>query len=164
MWALYLACLLPIFIGGVLFVLNKKIVWWEWLIGSCAGFLVAGIVHFTAFKSQTSDFETLSGQIVDCRKFSAWQEFYFEAIYKTETYTTGFGKNRQTHTRRVFSHWSPRTRWHSEYFVAYSNIGPVLILMATNILIGNKNGITKRVLLATVAPWNMALGKLAATL
>lgn len=123
MWALYLACLLPIFIGGVLFVLNKKIVWWEWLIGSCAGFLVAGIVHFTAFKSQTSDFETLSGQIVDCRKFSAWQEFYFEAIYKTETYTTGFGKNRQTHTRRVFSHWSPRTRWHSEYFVAYSNIG-----------------------------------------
>lgn len=123
MWALYLACLLPVFVGGILFLFKKEIIWWEWLAGSCTAFIVAGIVHVAAFKNQTSDFEILSGQIVNCRKFSAWQEFYLEAVYRTETYSTGSGKNRTTHTRRVFSHWRPCTVWHNEKFVAYSNIG-----------------------------------------
>lgn len=122
MWALYFSCLVPIFVGTFLFFFSKKVVWWEWLAGSAAAFLVAGIVHWTSFNSQTADFETWSGQITHARQFSAWHEAYQEAVYRTETYTTGSGKNRQTHTRQVFSHWRNCTRWHSEYFSCYSNI------------------------------------------
>lgn len=122
MWALYFSCLVPIFVGTFLFFFSKKVVWWEWLAGSAAAFLVAGIVHWTSFNSQTADFETWSGQITHARQFSAWLEFYQEAVYRTETYTTGSGKNRQTHTRQVFSHWRNCTRWHSEHFTCYSNI------------------------------------------
>jgi hypothetical protein len=122
MWALYFSCLVPIFVGTFLFFFSKKVVWWEWLVGSAAAFLVAGIVHWTSFNSQTADFETWSGQITHARQFSAWEEFFQEAVYRTETYTTGSGKNKQTHTRQVFSHWRDCTRWHNEHFVCYSNI------------------------------------------
>jgi hypothetical protein len=131
MWALYFSCLVPIFVGTFLFFFSKKVVWWEWLIGSAAAFLVAGIVHQTSFNSQTADFETWSGQIAHARQFSAWQEYYEEAIYRTEyysdteSYTDSKGRRqtrRVTKSRRVFDHWEPRSRWHSEYFTCYSNI------------------------------------------
>jgi len=131
MWALYFSCLVPIFIGTFLLFFSKKVVWWEWLIGSAAAFFVAGIVHYSSFDSQTADFETWSGQITHAKQFSAWLEFFEEAIYRTEYYsdteyyTDSKGRRqtrRVTKSRRVFDHWEPRKRWHNESFVCYSNI------------------------------------------
>lgn len=123
MTSLYLACLLPIIIGTIIFIFSHKVHWVEWVIGTVVSFIVAGIVNVVAFRAQTADFEIWSGKIISAKQFSEWREFYEEAIYRTETYYTGSGKNRTMHTRQVFSHWSPRTRTHNQYFVAYSNLG-----------------------------------------
>ena len=80
-------------------------------------------MHATALVGMTSDVETQSGQIVQSKEISAWQEYYEKAIYRTETYYTTDGKGHRTrHTREVFSHWSPRTRWHDVNWQCYSNI------------------------------------------
>lgn len=120
MWILYLQCLVPLAIGTFIFVFSRRVNWLEWLLGTACCFVVAGIVHLASFHSQTSDTETWSGRLTSARKFSAWLEYYEEAIYKTERYKDSNGKSQ---TRRVFSHWSPRRRHHSEYFECYSNIG-----------------------------------------
>lgn len=88
----------------------------------------------TAVHGMTSDVETWSGQISVATKHSAWQEAYMKEIYRTEYYyttesrsrTTGTGKNAHTthytervrHSREVFDHLEPRTRWHTESFDA----------------------------------------------
>lgn len=131
MWLLYFACLIPVIIGGVLFVTSHKINWIEWIAGSICAFIVAGGTHYVSFNSQTADFEVWSGQITHARQFSAWQEYYEEAIYRTEyyndteSYTDSNGRSRTRtvrKSRQVFDHWEPRTRWHNEYFTCYSNI------------------------------------------
>jgi hypothetical protein len=133
-----LLALIPVIVGGVLWIHNHLVSWQQWVIGSASAFAVSGCMHAVAIHGQTRDTQTISGQIVEVRQFSAWVEFFEEAIYKTEyyteretyTYTTGSGKNSRTRTgtrnvrksRQVFSHWSPRTRSHREHWVAYSNI------------------------------------------
>ena len=125
-------------IGGAFWIFSKKIVLWEWLVGATLAFVMAGIFHLSASIGATSDVETWSGEVVSGRHYSAWTEYYEEAIYKTEryyvtesyTYTTGSGKNRTTHhgtrrvekTRRVFSHWAPRTKRHNDSYELSSNI------------------------------------------
>lgn len=115
---LYVACLLPVALGMILWLRSREVNWIEWVGGSAAAFLVAGITHYFAFQAQTGDTEVWNGQIVRVRQFSEWQEYYEEAVYKTVY--SGTGKNRTS--RRVFSHWSPRRRWHSAHWTAYSNI------------------------------------------
>ena len=119
MYLLYIACLIPVFFGLLLWILSKEVNLIEWLTGSAVAFVTAGIVHVISFQSQTGDFEVWSGSITKARQFSEWKEYYEEAIYKTVTRGTGKDKR----TERVFSHWSPRTRWHGAYWEAYSDIG-----------------------------------------
>lgn len=122
----YLLSILPAVIGAALWIFNKRIVLWEWAAATAAAFVLSGLFHLLALQGMTRDEECISGQIVSVRQFSAWQEAYEEAVYRTETYTVsvGSGKNRhrETRTRRVFDHWRPETRWHREYWQAYSNI------------------------------------------
>lgn len=130
----YLVAFLPTVLGLVLYLKTKRIILWEWIAASALAFVVAGIIHFCAIKGQTDDVETWSGQIVQAKKYSEWREYYEEAIYRTEYYYvtrtvhTGTGKNRSSRTvrerrsRRVFDHWEPRTRTHSERFDMASNI------------------------------------------
>jgi len=122
MYLLYLFCLIPVLIGFLLSLFNDKIAIKEWLIASGVAFLLAVPIHCHSYRSQVGDYETWSGKIVSAKYYSAWQEYYEEAIYKTEVYYTGSGKDRTRHTRQVFSHWSSRRRWHGEYFICYSNI------------------------------------------
>ncbi len=122
MFWLYFLALLPIIIGASLALLNKKVAWAEWGIGAAVALITAATFHFFAYRSLVGDNETWSGQIVQAQQYSAWKEWYEEAIYRTETYTTGSGKNKTTHTRRVFSHWESRTRWHEVHWGAESNI------------------------------------------
>lgn len=126
--------LLPIVIGAALWIFNKKVVWYEWIISAAIGFVISGIIHACAVFGQAADIQTLSGQITYAKHFPAWKEYYQEAIYKTEYYNdteyyTDSNGRRQSRTvtksRRVFSHWEDRTRWHSEHWKAYSSLGDV---------------------------------------
>lgn len=120
MTLLYIIALFPVIVGLVLFIKNQKQIHvMEWIIGSLCAFVVASIIHLISFYSQVGDTETWSGRIIQAKQFSAWREQYKEEIYKTETYTDSDGK---TQSRRVFSHYETRRRWHDEMFVLYSDI------------------------------------------
>lgn len=127
----YLFAVIPAVAGGVIWATGRKVVWGEWVGGSAIGFALAGIFHLLAQSGQTADWETLSGELMHGRHRAAWQEYYEEAIYRTEYYTTtefytdSNGKSRTRtvqKSRRVFSHWEPRRRWHKDEFEVSSNI------------------------------------------
>ena len=63
MWVFYVLSLIPVAIGAILWLKNDEIVWWEWLVGSAVGFVVAALLHLIAFTGMTHDVETWSGQI-----------------------------------------------------------------------------------------------------
>jgi hypothetical protein len=134
----YVFAIIPFLVGGLMWATGKKVVWWEWIAGTVIGFTMAGAFHWMAMKGQTDDKETWSGQIVSGRHVARWQEYYEEAIYRTEYYTeresytyySGSGKNRSSHTgyrtvtksRQVFDHWEGRRRWHDDTYSLESNI------------------------------------------
>lgn len=130
-WIFYLLAMLPLVVGGILFITSDEVNWMEWVGNSAACFALAGIMHLVALHGMTADVETWSGQITHSREYSAWQEYYEEAIYRTEYYTTtesytdsnGNSQTRTvTHSRQVFDHWEPETRWHNIHWVCVSNI------------------------------------------
>jgi hypothetical protein len=96
----YLLACIPSAIAATMWVMTKRIVWWEWLISTALAFAVCGIVHVSVIKGMTSDVETWSGQIQKAVHYPRWVEEYQEAVYKTvtKTRTVGFGKNRRTET------------------------------------------------------------------
>jgi len=116
----YVMAFIPIVIGAALWVIKRKIVWWEWAISAGLSLVTAGIMHITAVYGMTADTETWSGNIVSSKYVPKWVEEYEEAIYKnvTKTRTVGFGKNRRTETYidRVFSHYETRYRTHTKYW------------------------------------------------
>jgi hypothetical protein len=105
----YSFAMLPILLGLLLWWKNKSIVWWEWLAGCGIALLLAGLFHFIAIQAQCRDHEIFSGQIVEATHHPYWGDKVRVEDYRTETYTTGSGKDRQTHTRRV------HTGHHYEY-------------------------------------------------
>lgn len=123
MYIFWLTAAILAAVGGLLWYKMKTINAYEWAGGAAVAFIMAGIFQFMAVYGATRDVETWSGQLVEARFVPEWREYYEVAVYKTETYTTGSGKNRQTHTRRVFSHWSPRTRTHQEYWTKTDSFG-----------------------------------------
>lgn len=110
---LYLTCLLPLFIGLIVYFISHKIEWWEWLIGAASAFLLAGIIHLVSYHSQVNDFEILSGRVVQSRMYSEWTEQYQEAIYRDKTVRNSDGSYTTT---REFSHYETRYQKHNEYF------------------------------------------------
>lgn len=125
MFSFYLIALIPAIIGAILFISNHKVHWVEWLSGTLIAFIVSGIMHGMAFYGITDDIECWSGQITHASHFPQWVEEYKVAIYRTETYYTGSGKNRTMHTRRVFSHYETRHDTHREYYMAFLNFGEI---------------------------------------
>jgi hypothetical protein len=123
----YLLACIPSAIAATMWVMTKRIVWWEWLISTALAFAVCGIVHVSVIKGMTSDVETWSGQIQKAVHYPRWVEEYQEAVYKTvtKTRTVGFGKNRrtETYTDREFSHYETKHRTHHEYWEATANFG-----------------------------------------
>lgn len=124
-------CLIPLGIGFLLKWKKYEVDIRQCLVGTGCALIWAGIVHFWAFRSQAGDYETWSGKVVQTRHFSAWQEYYEYAVYRTESYQTtetymdgNKTKTRTvTKTRQVFDHWEPTSRWHHDEWKAYSNIG-----------------------------------------
>lgn len=131
MYWFYILALIPLGVGLFLYLKSDKIVWWEWLIGSAASFMVAGIMHFSAIKGMTDDTETWSGKVTYVCHVPRWKEYYEEAIYRTEYYNTtesySDSKGRtQTRTvrqsRQVFDHWESCRRWHEEYYYVKTSL------------------------------------------
>lgn len=91
-----------------------------------APLLIAGLLHVIAYCSfGVSDTETWSGRVMGAYHNTRWQEYYEEAVYRTEYYTTtesytdSDGKSRTrtvTKSREVFDHWEPETRWHDDSY------------------------------------------------
>lgn len=118
MWFFYFFALIPVTIGAFLLYKNREVVWWEWLIGTACAFALAGIMHGCAIHGMTDDVETWSGYITKVSHHPEWVEHWVET--HTETYTTGSGKDQQTHTRT----WTTdEYDTHSEHWVAHRDFG-----------------------------------------
>lgn len=136
MWIFWILALLPISIAGLLVLLNRNVSYVEWLISTGVALLMALIFQISASVGMTDDIETWSGYVTNARQFSRWQEYYQEAIYRTEYYqdtetyyTTDDKGHRHSHTRtvtksrRVFDHWEDRKRWHEAHWEVYTTLG-----------------------------------------
>lgn len=123
MWIFYSIAFLILVIGLILFIKNSQIALWEWLTSAGVAMLTAIIFHAIAFHGMTADQELWSGRIILAKQFSAWREYYEEAVYRTETreWTDSEG-NSHSESYQVFDHWEPHRRWHDEHFVLYSDI------------------------------------------
>lgn len=110
MWFFYFFAIIPVAVGAVLWVKDKEVTWWEWLAGSGIALLMAIVFHLISFYSMTSDVETWSGRVTSATFHPWWKERYTE----TETYTTGSGKNAQTHTRTVTKYREHHEHWSCE--------------------------------------------------
>lgn len=131
MFIFYAISLVPLLIGLFLFLKNKRVVWWEYLISSLVALGLAIGFNVYAYMSSTGDKEVISGEITSAHYIPSWTEYYEEAIYRTEYYqetewyTDSNGKSRSrtvTKSRRVFDHWESRTRFHPEICEKKSNI------------------------------------------
>ena len=131
MWIFYACASIPIFIGLMLLVLDKKLVWQEWVIGAVTALVLAGIFNIVAvcdIHSKTHDTETWSGKLSSATHYAAWKEYYEYAVYRTEYYTVsvsnsnGKGSHSEERSRRVFDHWEPTTRWHQDAYRCWSTI------------------------------------------
>lgn len=123
MWMLYALALFPVAIGAYFWITSHKVVWWEWLVGSAVGFLIAGLVHLTAAYAVTHDTETWSGRVVSARFRPYWHASWWE----TETYTDGKGRSHTRTVRRTRSYpnawyarvsFSPNLRDWTEYNIS----------------------------------------------
>ncbi|MEN6550047.1 MAG: hypothetical protein ABFE07_28730 [Armatimonadia bacterium] len=114
MYACYLIALVPLVIGAVLFIVQKKVVWFEWLISAGAGFATAGIFHAVALGMLTGDTETWSGQVTQVVDYPYWEARWTT----TETYTDSKGRS---HTRTVHHH-----EVYPEHWAAQDTLGQEL--------------------------------------
>ena len=111
MYLMYLIALVPVIAGAILWATNKKIVWFEWLIGCAVAFAISGLTHLVVVHGMTSDDEIWSGTVVEVNHTPEWRAEWTE----TETYTDSDG---DTHTRTVTKSRNYDPRWWVE-----TNIG-----------------------------------------
>lgn len=118
MWTFYFISLLPIVVGIVLWIRSRRVAWQE-LVGSAALSLILAITfNLIAFHGMTSDEQTLSGRIMQVEHHPRWVERWIQ--HHSETYYTGSGKNRVSHTR----HWTTVEHdTHPEHWEANFNFG-----------------------------------------
>jgi hypothetical protein len=125
----YFLALVPLIIGGIIWIFDKHVNWQEWAIGSASAFILAVIFHIVSIHGMTDDVETWSGQITQARHFARWHEYYEFAVYRTEYYTVsvsnsnGKGSHSETRSRQVFDHWEGTTCWHDDFWECYSDLG-----------------------------------------
>jgi len=111
----YLIASLFLVINVLLWAYYKKLNISELIIGGVLTFIVAGIFHFIAFFSMTSDIQTLSGKV----DHIIFHPYWYAEWQEMETYTTSNSKGQmQTHTRMV-----TKSKHHYEYWEAICDFG-----------------------------------------
>ena len=138
MWFFYLWAIVIAVIDACLWVKSHRVVWWEWAASASLALLLAVIFQFASVSGMTADTETWSGRVTEATHIGAWDEYYEEAIYRTERWTTtetegytdsaGKRKTRTVtkhHSKRVFDHWDPRRRHHGDEYRGSSDLGYV---------------------------------------
>lgn len=119
-WAAFLTV-----IGGLFWILSKKIVLWEWLAGGALAFVMAGIFHLAASFGATSDIETWSGHIVKTVFYPEWVEEYQQM--HTRQVPCGTDSNGNTrYTTEVY--YTTEHTTHYEYWECYSNIDSSILI------------------------------------
>lgn len=111
MWLIYFIAFIPVLIGAILWVKNRKIVWWEWGISSIVGFIIALIFHVVTFYAMTNDFEIWSGKVTKVTHEPRWIEEY------RERHTSKDSKG----NTRVW--YTTEHRTHGPNWVTYANFG-----------------------------------------
>jgi hypothetical protein len=114
----YLFPLLPLVIGAILWVVNKKVVWFEWLLGTACAFVIVGIFHILILHCMTTDSETWSGRVIRSIHHPFWHADWWET--ETYTVTTGSGENQRTETKTRMVH---KSEDHSPYWECVVNYG-----------------------------------------
>ncbi len=136
MYIFWILALLPICIGGFLFLKTKTVIWQEWLISALIALIMAGAMHAYVINSQIGDTETWSGQVISARYIPKWKEYYETERYRTEYYTDANGKEQ---SRQVFDGYDSHTRWHDEEWHAETTLSmDVDIIKSKYIYITNK--------------------------
>ncbi len=121
---LYFIAALVFPVSVVAWALSRQIKFWESLAVTGISLSVALIVHMIASQAQGgNDIQLLHGRVKTAEFIPRWEEYYEEAIYRTEWYTEtvqdsdGKGSHTEMRSREVFDHWEPETRWHdSEWY------------------------------------------------
>jgi hypothetical protein len=80
----YSLAVLPILIGLVLWGKNKKVIWWEWIVGSVIALLMACGFHWIALEAQCRDHETFSGRMIYATHHPYWQSRELVHEYRTD--------------------------------------------------------------------------------
>ena len=128
----WLAAFVPIVVGGLLWIFGNQVNWREWVWSTVIALIMAVIFQITATIGMTTDIETWSGYVTHARQFSAWKEYYEEAIYRTESHLVpkthvdadgDVSVSLEWEDHRVFDHWEGRERWHGESWRVYSTLG-----------------------------------------
>jgi hypothetical protein len=120
MWVFWICALIPIAIGAVLLWRNHQVVWWEWLIGTVVALLTAGIMQMIALAGQTTDFESVSGEIVKVAHHPEWVEEYEQS--HTRQVASGTDANGNT-TYTTETYYTTEHDTHEEHWVAHRSFG-----------------------------------------
>ena len=107
MFEILVVSAIPLVLGGVAWVLCKKIVWFEWVLGAISAFLCMVIATYAAEAGLTSDYYTQTGLVTKTVHHPEWVERY------TDVYTDSKG-NTRTRTRY---------RTHEEHWMCHSSLG-----------------------------------------
>lgn len=125
----YMIALIPLIIGGILWIKNSEVVFWEWMASAAIGFVLSMCFHMAGFMGMTADTETWSGEVAGATFYPYWMEHYTT----TETSTDSDGNT----TTTTVHHWVP----HYEYWEAETTIGDISISQAKyNELMGKFGG------------------------
>jgi hypothetical protein len=116
----YIIAILPIVIGGLLWVKFKEINLGEWIGGSVAALILAIIFNVVAIHGMTDDVETWSGYVVRVIHYPQWVEQWEEL--HIETYACGSdSKGNTTYCTRTY--YTTEYDTHSEHWTAIVNFG-----------------------------------------
>lgn len=116
----YVISIVPAAVGGAMMIFNRKIVWWEWLIGIAAGLLCSGIMHIIAVSGMTKDTETWSGHVNQVVYHPRWVEKY-QQMHTRQVYAGTDAKGNSRYRTEIY--YTTEYRTHPEHWVAETTLG-----------------------------------------
>ena len=109
MFMLYIIAVVPIVLGAIYWAINKRVVWWEWLIGAVVALILSTAMHTIVITGMGADDETWSGTVQSVHHTPEWKAQWIE----TETYIVQDSKgNVQTKTRIVTKRKTHYANWY----------------------------------------------------